>query len=557
MINAQTKRVTRLMAGHAAGGLVNAPAFGAAMPALIAARLAGAETTNPASGGPPGINQQERTMKDLLIKILAALAVPAPADATEEQLVALATKHIDTLPNAGAEGQALKAQLSELQSLKAKEAELETLKAKDAQRRKDDAKAIVNAAIARGALPPKDEVLQAKWTGLIEADPKHAELLAALPGATVLTRVTQPGGHLEVHDGAVEILRAYKAKTGATRAHAQECAAIYARDIRKLIADPTFQLLPLLAANSLGSLAGNLILQRSLTLLKLRFPALFAITTDFSDNPISFGQTVMTRLRTVPTVQSYNPGAGGYGAGTGVTTVDVPVTINAHQYVPIVFNANELAETKRDLFGEQVEGAFYAIAKDFWDAILALVLVANFPHETVATANAVSRDTLQTVDEAFLGRGVSPASRFAMLNGPAFHSLGKDSSIVQLASFQAEFKGVITENVLPPVAGLPPYQVGKIPTGENRIGFCGTPDCLAVAARLPNDYTQAMGDVPATAIIEQVTNPDTNFSMMLVKYLDHSAGTANWRAAYMRGQAVGQAMSMQRLVSAATSSGGS
>jgi hypothetical protein len=557
-VNPKTSRVTRLPAGHAAGGLVNAPAFGAAMPALIAARLAGAETTNPASGGPRNINQNPVMNKETLIKILAALAVPVPADATDDQLTALVAKHVDKLPTAGAEGVALKAQLAELQSLKAKEAELETLKAKDAQRRKDDAKALVNAAVARGALPPKDEVLQAKWTGLIEADPKHAELLAALPGATVLTRVTQPGV-FEVKDGVLEVLRAYKAKCGATKAHAQECAAIYAKDIRNLFADPAFQLLPLLAANSLGSLAGNLILQRSLTLLKLRFPALFAITTDFSDNPISFGQTVMTRLRTVPTVQSYDPTAGGYdlAAGASSTTIDVPIVINAHQFVPISFNANELAETKRDLFGEQVEGAFYAVAKDFWDAIMSLVTVAHFPHETAIAASSFCRDTLQTVDEAFLGRGVPSASRFAMLNGSAFHALGKDASIVQMAAFQAEFKGLLTQNVLPPVAGFQPYQVGNIPTGENLIGFCGTPDCLAVAARLPNDYTQAMGDVPATAIIEQVTNPDTGFSMMLVKYLDHRAGTANWRAAYMRGQAVGQAPSMQRLVSSATASGGS
>jgi len=293
--------------------------------------------------------------------------------------------------------------------------------------------------------------------------------------------------------------------------------------------------------------------------LKLRFPALFAITTDFSDNPISFGQTVMTRLRTVPTVQSYDPAAGGYelAAGASSTTVDVPIVINAHQFVPISFNANELAETKRDLFGEQVEGAFYAIAKDFWDAILALVTVAHFPHETAIAASSFSRDTLQTVDEAFLARGVPPAARFAMLNGAAFHALGKDASIVQLAAFQAEFKDLLTQNVLPPVAGFQPYQIGNIPTGENLIGFCGTPDCLAVAARLPNDYTQAMGDVPATAIIEQITNPDTGFSMMLVKFLNHSAGTANWRAAYMRGQAVGQAPSLQRLVSSVTASQGS
>jgi hypothetical protein len=144
-----------------------------------------------------------------------------------------------------------------------------------------------------------------------------------------------------------------------------------------------------------------------------------------------------------------------------------------------------------------------------------------------------------------------------MLNGAAFHALGKDASIVQMAAFQTEFKGLLTQNVLPPVAGFQPYQVGNIPTAENLIGLAGTPDSLAIAARLPNDYTQAMGDVPATAIIENVTNPDTNFSMMLVKFLDHTAGKANWRAAYMRGKAVGQASSLQRLVSANTASGGS
>lgn len=535
LVNKTTGRVSALLAGHAAGGLVNAPAFGAAMPALIAARLAGAEpTVNPASGGSPGTNSTHRIMKDLLVKILAALAVTVPPDATEEQMVALAAKHVDKLPNAGAEGIALKAQL----------AELETLKAAESTRRKADATAAVNAAVARGAIPPKDEVLQAKWRGLVEANPDHAQLLAALPDNPALTRVTTPGAGVTAHDGPVEILRAYAAKN-----QPSERAAIYARDISKLFAsDPNLNLGPILAANSLGTLAPELITQRSLTLLKLSFPWLSKVSTSFTAEAAAFDQEVNARLVSVPTVGHYSTTLG--YVSTGATATDVPVKISNHDYVQIEFNANELASTGRNLFQEQVDGMHYAIGKTFVDGLLALITVANFANESIEAVADTDRDTMDTLATALSTRGVPEFNRIGLLKSAVFRKLGKDSSIVNLAAM-GQRPEIITQGVLPPISGIQPYELFNLPTDENLIGFACTPDALALATRLPNDYTQAMPGVPSTAAVSTVTNPDTGISLMMVRYIDHQLGKAVTRFAFMWGVAKGNPLAGQRLISAA------
>lgn len=63
-----------------------------------------------------------------------------------------------------------------------------------------------------------------------------------------------------------------------------------------------------------------------------------------------------------------------------------------------------------------------------------------------------------------------------------------------------------------------------------------------------------MPDVSSNGVVQYVRNPDLGITVMLVRFIDHQAGTATWRLAYMRGAAKGNARSGQRIVSAATSS---
>lgn len=536
--NKATGRPARLIAGHAAGGLVNAPAFGAAMPALIAARLAGAELhATPVLAG--SASDSSRTMnKELLIKLLAGLGVtlapdatPADTDAAITQALGKATAPVSASHAApgAAELEALRAQLSTV--------------------RKDKAKTAVDAAIARGALPAKDEAIHAKWMGLIEADPTHEQLLASMPGNAALQRVTTPGaGIVQVRDGAVDVLRALAATPISDTA---KRAAIYGRDIAPLFAKDGFQLGPILAVNSLGTLSGELITQRSLSLLKRTYPALSAISTDFTSEGGAFGQTVSSRLRSLPLVTEYDPDNGGYQTSSATVT-DVPVVISGHKAVQISFNANELARTDRDLFGEQSEGSHAAIAADLFDVVLGVITPANFTNESVIALNSFSRASMSTISKALTTRHAPRAGRFGLLNLDYYEKLGQDSNIVTLAAYQKP--EVITEGELPRIAKIQPYEVEDFPSDDSLVGFAGAADALILATRVPGDYTKVLPGANGGGVVQYITNPDLGFTVMLVQYIDHKAGTATWRLAYMRGAAKGNASNGQRIVSAATSS---
>lgn len=525
------------------------------MPSLIAARLADTASTKPAPGG----NLGKTNMKELLIKILAALKVEVPSGATEEQLVALAAKHIDRLPEAGAEGQALKAQLTEIQSLQAKAAEVdglkttvESLKAKDLERRKADAKTAVDKAVARGAIPAKDEKIQAKWAGMIESDPTNAELLAALPDNPALARVTEPGegaAEIVVEAKLIEHLKGY-----AKEQNSMKAGLIYAKHIDVHIAKLGNEVLRLMASNSLGTSAAAIIVQRYLALLTFEFPFLTEITTDFSDEGAKFNQAITTRLRSVPAVLDYHPTTG-YTVRSDATTADVSITIDKHKYCSVEFNATELGSTARDLFGEQAQPQLYALGAQLITDLLAKVVegaaafgTAGSQATQIANAAAFAVSTLDAAAAALDLRKVSKAGRFALLDSTIWPNLRGDTRLVYLAGFQDRS---IIENydVMPKVSGFKPFNAPYLPTpavNTSKVlhGFTGTPDSLALATRLPADYTQAL---PGTAhgSIRVITDAKTKLSVQQTQYVNHDIGSAISRLALMYGAAVGNKLTGQ------------
>ncbi len=363
----------------------------------------------------------------------------------------------------------------------------------------------------------------------------------------------QPGSNVDDHQtqmpitttpGLLEGLRVYAATP-----NQKVRSAIYASVVGPALRAGNVHLGSILAANSLGSLSGDLITQRALDLLKLSFPALTAISSNFSDSPGRFGQTVSTRLRSIPGVSNYVPGTG-YTTQNAVTN-DVDVVIDQHKGVPITFNANELASTQRDLFGEQAEGAHHALGKAMVDALFGLITVANFGNETISALVDFNRSKATSMAGALTNRGVPDAGRFLLLNGEYFAKLQDDSSIVSYAAFQRP--ELITEYMLPRISGFQPHLAQTLPTAETLVGFGGTPDSLAIATRVPSDYTSVM---PAAnnGSVSVVTNPDTGISVQLVQYVDHVKAEATWRIAIMFGVAKGNVVAGQRLVSAATGS---
>lgn len=590
LLDRTTHRVAGFPAGHAAGGLVNAPAFGAAMPALVAARGAsaasvpGSEFRVPSSPPPlrhqfpttnyqlpnPTLNSQPSTlnsssMKDQILAVLAALAVPAPADASEEQLLALLASHRDQLAALARTSPALGRQLDSLDAFRAASAtttttisaattsaapterdELLALRAREALRRSQDARRAVDSAVARGALPPRDTALQARWAAVIESEPAHAELLAALPGSHLLTRVTEPGGHLavEVNARLLDHLRGYRDEKDPKRR-----GAIYARHIEPEVVKLGNEVLAVMAGNSLGSLSSNIILQRYLSLLKFRFPFLKEITTDFSDAGAKFGQTIVTRLRSVPTVRDYDATTG-YATRSDATTTDVTIAIDKHKYAAIEFKTTDLGATARDLFGEQAEPQLYALGYQFVSDLLALIAegvgkfgTAGSQATQIANAAAFNAATLDTIAATLDGRKVAPTGRFALLDSTLWPQLRGDTRLVYLAGFQ-DRSLVQSYDTMPPVSGFnlynTPFLPGGVAVNTSKVlhGFCGTAESLAVATRLPSDYTQALPGA-SNGVVQTIVEPDTGLAVSLVQYVNHDLGSAVQRVALMYGAAVG------------------
>lgn len=490
------------------GGLVNAPAFRAQSPIWAKG--------NPSPANLPAVSptQSASTMNEEE-KAQAALAAKAAQQATEK---------------ANAEAIQAKAKVTEL------ETQVAALQAKDAARKSADAKAAVDAAVARGALPIKDEAIQAKWRGLIESNPANLELLAALPSSGITTPITDASGHIQAKAGPVEVLKAYAANKSAT-----ERGAIYAKDIAPLF-KPGFSLGPILATNSLGTLAGDLVVQRALSFLRLNYPFLFAITTDFSAENAAFGQVVKTRLRGALVANEFVAGTG-YGSNNASTT-DVPITIDQHFGVPVVFNVNELASTRRDLFGEQAEAMHSALADQMVDDLLALITPTNFPNSTVSTLNNFARTTMTTVAKELGIRKVPSAGRIALLNPDFFAKLQNDSSIIQLAAFQqAE---LMSEYRLPKISGIQPFESVSLPDTNDLAGFACTPEALAIATRLPNDYASALPGA-SNGVVTSVFNEPTGITVQLVQFVDHVKAEATSRVALMWGVAKGNPATGERI----------
>lgn len=516
----QTGRVVGLLKGHAAGGLVNAPAFGAAMPALIAARL-GNPINQPSKGGDPTENQT--TMKEKYLKILAALKVTAPTDATDEQLVDLIAKHSTPATDISPEIVALKASLKTMQ----------------------------DAEVARVAVQAKADKDAKDAAAAVETQ------LAEIKAAQVALRALNAPGRVEVIASVEDVVKGY-AKINIKNEGAMQRGIFFRDNINPVIAKiggisfgqqlgrslaVIAKIAEVQAANSLGTLVGNLVQQRALALLKLKFPLLSLLSTDFSDASIKKGQTVFTRLKTAIAASHYT----GTFTAADSTDTDVPVVIDTHTYAQVAFNANELASTNRDLFGEQAEVLNYAVGKDIMDALYALLTIANFPTTALilggtgagtATGDGTgyARKSAQFQAKQLNVNLIPDDGRFNLLNCDAFAALAADPSVVSLAVFQKP--EIITGYELPRIAGMQPVEVVNLPTTGNMVSFAGAARALAIATRVPNDYTTALSG-SSYGNVSTVTDPDTGMTVMNTQYVNHDTGTSNSRVSVMRGVAVG------------------
>jgi phage I-like protein len=568
------------------GGLVNDPAFNA-----LALWSKNAESLG--NAGATGDNAEKEKQKMETEEIAALRAKHQELETRVEQLTAIVAQNAEDEPAkmrlTAAEAEAKAAALEiETAELKAKGAQLaETIH----KHNRAEADAAIKAAVASGRILPKDLVTQEKWRTQITVDPAFKSMLESIPpnnaikgritdrpfddGSRVIISNEDP---LAIYTKMARIL-SHSAKSSSREEKAElgtEFAAIYAgafKDTDKnheqrtrlvgtklKVVDEAIKAADVTDAN-LGTIAGTLVTQRTLELLKFVFPPITRFTTDFSDQPANYNQTVITRIVSIPSVVTYSTATG--WADVTATTTDVSITINNHKGIPITFNENLLASTMRQLFNEFAEASAYALGKAVIDALYANLTDANFTNNTVSTSASFNRSAVVDIGVALDLRGVplGLGNRTMLLWPAAFGNLKKDTTFVQFGTNVPQqnvyTEGITSEAALPiNVETFQIYTAPNMPSNNaNLVGFAGSKSALCIATRTPNDYTTVL---PGASFgnVQMVTDPDIGITVMQVQYVNHTLGTATSRLALMWGTAAGQTAAGQ-LIKASAGSGSS
>jgi len=292
-------------------------------------------------------------------------------------------------------------------------------------------------------------------------------------------------------------------------------------------------------ANTLGTLSPDVITLDVIQFLKKRFPMLTAVATDFSKESVRLNTHIISRVVTVPAVQSFTQ-AGGYASSNAATT-DVPVLINNFRYVGLSFYDDELASTPRNLVQEQVEAAAYALGKDAFDKLMALAIVANFPTHTVSTAANMTRDTLTAVRYQLQVAG-SSVPRFGILDSAGMEYLLQDPTIVSRFYVNVEDSAIDQEaGILTGIGGFEKiFEYPDLTTdAPNTLGFFGNKNALVLAARVPSDPAAFVADIPINAIIKNVTDEETGLTVQYRYHYDVKMGRLDMILTWIFGVAIG------------------
>jgi len=320
-------------------------------------------------------------------------------------------------------------------------------------------------------------------------------------------------------------------------------AALYAKDIspRLNAGEPfIFNRLPLRAAQDVGTLASEIVSQRTLELLFARRPWLRSVTTDFSDEPAKVNQQIITRTVGLPSVENFG------SAASEATDTDFPVTLDLLKETRFTFPATEWAGTNRDLVREHAEAMSAALGAYLADALFGLVTTA-FTEETVKASDAIDYTTLTGIVKAMNVAGVPEAGRFGCVNSDVAEAFRNDELLLPLlANSGNSFAHWASIEGFTDI-----WEYPSLPANDIHLtGFFGSKSALLLASRLlASPETLASAGYPGRASIVQ--EPMTGLTVLANTWVEQVSLAVNTRLVLLAGIARGQLGCGHRLVSEA------
>lgn len=351
--------------------------------------------------------------------------------------------------------------------------------------------------------------------------------------------------------------------------------------------------------SQVGSLAGDLILMRNLGYLVNKLAWMKYLTTDLSGEPVQFGQTVLTRYITPPDVLTWVPGVGFTSdattiaaGGTGTTqsggteqglagtpaaagnlyltpirsvpsATDKSVTLNMFKATEVQFTVSKLAGTVRNLFAEQLGAQTYSLAETINKYVMAAMFAATWSGTIASFTKSLANwniSSLIDLKTALTVGKVPDVGRFVLLHSFYHDRLLQDTNLLTAKAIMAVIKGDASSfetAEVPAMFGVKPLEsqlasatsAGALTTWTDpntlgttaMVGFAGNMSSMLFVSRPPQDFTSICNqlNIPLTASIRLVTEPDSGLTVMVFSYADNGSMSIRQRVCLMYGAAQG------------------
>lgn len=327
---------------------------------------------------------------------------------------------------------------------------------------------------------------------------------------------------------------------------------------------------------NVGTLNTGIVLMRNMGFLKNKLSFLDKISTDLRNEPVQFGQNVLTRYITPPGVLTFVPGIGltsdaaaiaawtatitatnpagtpqtGTQTRSQASATDISVVLNKYKGVSIKFNNLTISGTMRNLFAEQQAAQIYSLAEQVNIDFLTTLFTANWAGISTApfsvnggsaVLNTFGLANIIAIKNKFSLNKMADVGRFALLHSSYHDAILTDSNLLTAKAILSLIKkdnGSFEDGELPVLFGVKVLESQlsaakngalvtitdptTIPAVADTIGFAGNSSSAVFVARVPQDYTNILGEIPATAALEIVTDPDSGLSMLVKKRVDHN-----------------------------------
>jgi len=298
-------------------------------------------------------------------------------------------------------------------------------------------------------------------------------------------------------------------------------------------------------ANTLNNVNVAQIADRSIQYLGLNFFPLSALSTDFSDDIKSEGESVSTRI---PAAIAAKDLSSGYAADD-VSNTGVTVTLN--RFRGPVFAFTDLEASKAGdvnwLKDNFIEPAMEGMMNDIFQYIFGLVTAASYPNSSIITAANMDADELADLGTELSTLKVPKSNRSAILPPGHYGGLIKDSIIEDASAFGDT--DAIKEGTIRKARGFRIHEFASIPNNsESMAGFVCHKSAFAFAARSVADPTTIMGNAPLG--VENRVDPVTGLPLQFRAWYEPKDGKYYFSMGTLYGASKAQPNALRRITTA-------